>query len=119
MPMTRGEREDLLRFIREQSKLRQAKVAEREAKLKALVEAQLAACFDLEDELWADLAKIAQAAVKRLNAMVIKRAREMGLREQFAGSFQPQWFSRGENARAERRAELRRLAQARNRALAP
>lgn len=110
--MTKGEREDLQRLIRQREKVMKSAAKQRSAELLADFESQMAAEYRFDDDaIWAAAAKAAQAEVARAQERVAERCRELGIPKQFAPSLSLGWRHRGyDNALAERRAELRRVA---------
>lgn len=108
--MTKGERSDLASLAKERARVAKLGVEQRKAEHLADVEAQLAARYSFNDDRWADLTKTAEAAVNAADEVVAERCREIGIPEQFRPSIGVSWYSRGENASRERRAELRRVA---------
>jgi hypothetical protein len=109
--MTSRERSDLAALIRRREKLAKAATAQVKAKRIADLEVQLASAFAAEDERFADVARFTSQVVDRANREVQRRCEEMGIPETFRPTLALHWLSRGENATAERRAELRRVGQ--------
>jgi hypothetical protein len=112
-PMTKGERDELVKIIRLNGKVARTGVGLREAELLAEVEAELSAVYSSNDEAWADVIQTAKDACAAADRHVAEQCRKLGIREEFRPSMGVQWYRRGENAEAERRAELRKLAQCR------
>lgn len=109
--MTQRDRASLERLVRKRGKLAQANVAERVQILQADVEGQLAAKYKIDDELWADVNRQAVAEVAKADRQVAAICRRLGIPEHLRPELlPPMWSSRGENAQASRRAELRKLA---------
>jgi hypothetical protein len=111
--MTRKEREDLAKVVRMRAKVAREAAAQRESELLAVVEEQLSARYKADHKLWADIAEAAKAFVEEADAKIAALCREHGIPENFRPGLNLSWYSRGENASAERRAELRRLAESR------
>jgi hypothetical protein len=111
--MTKVERGELAKLVRMRAKVARTHVDQRVTELRADVEAQLSAEFNLTDEAWADATAAAQRAVEDAGRVVADICRERGIADEFAPRLHVGWLSRGENAYAVRRAELRRAAQAR------
>lgn len=111
--MTKGERDDLVRLVRQRERLARSAAEERSAVLLAEFEAQISAQhkFD-DDEVWERLTKEAQAAVKKADADIAKRCAELGIPAQFRPGLNLAWYRRGESEAKERRDELRRVAKA-------
>jgi hypothetical protein len=117
--MTKGEREDLQRLIRQREKAQIAAARSRSADLLADFENQMASEFSFdEDAVWAEAAKEADHEVERANRRIAARCQELGIPKQFAPSLHLSWHHRGYgNSVKERREELRRVARAQVEAL--
>ena len=114
--MTKGEREDLQRLIRQREKALKSAARQRSSDLIAEFENALGAQFSFDnDQTWAEVAKLAKQEMERANARVAARAAELGVPKTFAPSLEHYWLNRGENASKERRVELRKMATTRNR----
>ncbi len=113
--MTKSEREDLQRLVRQREKVRKSAAKLRSSKLLADFENTMAAEFSFDDDaVWAEAAKAAQAEVAKAQRRVAARCRELGIPEKFAPSLGLTWRNRGyDNALKERRDELRRVAKSR------
>lgn len=112
--MSKGERDDLARVVRLREKVLKTAAAERSAWLLSDFEAQLAAEYAFDDDaVWARAKEAAQKVVDAAQAEVEARCRALGIPDQFAPGLSLGWYSRGENAVRERRAELRLAARAR------
>jgi hypothetical protein len=111
--MTRRDRNDLLDVAKMRTRVAKAGVATREAQLLAKVEEELSAIYSANDEAWKEIAAEADAKVKEVDAQIAAICRERGVPEEFRPQLHTMWYGRGANASKERRAELRKLAQAR------
>ncbi len=113
--MTKSEREDLQRLVRQREKVRKSAAKLRSSKLLADFENTMAAEFSFDDDaVWAEAAKAAQAEVAKAQRRVAARCRELGIPEKFAPNLGLTWRNRGyDNALKERRDELRRVAKSR------
>lgn len=113
VPMTKGEREDLQRLIRQREKVLKSAAKARSAELLADFESQMAAEYRFDDDaIWAAAAKAAEAEVAKAQARVAERCRELGIPKEFAPSLGLTWRNRGyQNAVKERRIELRKAAE--------
>jgi hypothetical protein len=111
--MTRQERDELAGVVKMRARVAKAAVAGREADLLAGVEAQLSAVFQADDQAWAAITADAQRVVDEADARIAERCQALGIRPEFRPSLHLGWWGRGVNASKERRAELRKLAQAR------
>ena len=112
--MSKGEREDLQRLVRQREKVLRSAAKQRSAELLADFENQMGAqyAFD-DDEVWARATKAAEREVAKAQKLVAARCRELGIPDRFAPSLDLQWYSRGESAVEKRRIELRRMATTR------
>ena len=98
-PMSKGEREQLLKVVRMRARIAKDDVSARQAQILAEGETALARQFAEDDKAFADLTADARAA-------------ELGIPATFRPTMNAYWFSRGENADPKRRAELRKVLQA-------
>jgi hypothetical protein len=110
--MTTGEREQLHRLVRDRAKLARHDAEARGKAILADAEARLAAIYKIEDEAWADITAEAEKKVAEADAAMAAICRQRGISEEFRPSLHLNWYGRGVNASKERRAELRRVAQA-------
>src|SRR4051812_9942660 len=106
--MTRSEREDLQRLIRQREKVQKSAARERSAQMLADFETQMSAIYRPEDDpVWEQLMIVAQREVDKAQKQVAARCQELGIPKQFAPKMGLHWKHRGyDNALAERRAEL-------------
>jgi hypothetical protein len=112
--MTRTERQDLARLVRQRARSDKASVEQRRAELLADFDEQLARIYTFdEDTTWKAAYEMADAAVKEAQATVEARCRELGIPKEFSPSVQIGWHERGQNVMARRRQELRRAAVSR------
>jgi hypothetical protein len=112
--MTRLEREDLRRLARYQATLAKTGAAQRAAELRADFEEQLASIFRFDDDaIWKAATEAANAAVDEADYRIAAGCNELGIPERFRPSLHLNWYNRGENASAKRRAELRKVAESR------
>jgi hypothetical protein len=110
-PMTRGERTDLARLVRQRAKVEKAGAAQRRAEILADFERQLASIYTPDDDAaFAELHAAAAEAVEDAKAKLRERCDELGIPARFAPSLKLHWYGRGENALKDRRTELRRVA---------
>lgn len=111
--MTKGEREDLQRLIRQREKVLISAAKQRGAELLADFENALAARFSFDDDaVWAEAVKRAKAELTKADKRIKARCAELGIPADFAPQLQYHWLSRGQNALKERREELRTAAKA-------
>jgi hypothetical protein len=112
--ISKSEREDLQRLVRQREKVLKSAAKQRSAELLADSENQMGQqyAFD-QDEVWEQAAKAAEREVQKAQKLVAAHCRELGIPNQFAPSLSLSWSHRGyDNAVDKRRAELRRVAQA-------
>ncbi|MBB3318950.1 hypothetical protein FHT77_004859 [Rhizobium sp. BK181] len=112
--MTKGEREDLQRLVRQREKVQKSAAKSRSMELLADFENQMAAQYRFDDdEVWAAAGKMAEAEVQRAQQRVAERCQQMGIPKQFAPNFHLVWHHRGyANGIKEQRDELRITAKA-------
>ena len=112
--MTSKERDDLSKLAKAGGRVAKAGVDQRKAELLANVEGQLAAIYKpADDPVWKEAAEAVQVAVEEGNAKITEVCERLGVREEFRPGISAHWYGRGENAAANRRTELRRLAERR------
>jgi hypothetical protein len=115
--MSRGERSELARLARARAKHAKEMVKEREKVLLADVEEQLSTEEAADDEAWREIVKQASAEVDKVNEKIAKLCEAWGKPKDFVPEVSMYWSRRGDNATGKRRAELRKLAEARIAAL--
>jgi hypothetical protein len=76
-------------------------------------EEEIATVFSAEDEAFRDVVAYVEELMKKANAEIDRRCDELGIRRAFRPRLMMAMSGRGENASKERRAELRRAAEAR------
>ena len=112
--ITKGEREDLQRLIRQREKVLKSAAKQRSSELLADFENSLGAVFHYDnDATWAEATRIAKQEFKKANAKIAARSATLGVPKDFAPSLQFYWRERGDNAVKSRRDELRRMAMTR------
>jgi len=113
-PMTKSEREDLQRLIRNREKVMKTAAVQRSAELLAEFEQQLASIYSWDqDEVWKEAHNAAVETVKATAQAIAERCEELGIPARFAPTISCSWSGRGENAIAQRRGELRSVARSR------
>jgi hypothetical protein len=116
--ITKGEREDLQRLIRQREKVLKSAAKQRSAELLADFENQLAAKYNFDqDETWAEAVRVAKNELLKANARIADRCAKLGIPGDFAPGLEFFWRERGANAVKGRRDELRRVAVSRIAAL--
>ncbi len=117
--MTKGERDDLQRLIRQREKAQKSAAKLRSRNLLADFENQIAAQYSFDDDaVWAAAAKAAEAEVAKAQKRVSAQCQELGIPERFAPSLELRWVKQGyDNLLEKRKNELRRVAESRVAAL--
>ncbi len=117
--MTKGERDDLQRLVRQREKVLKSNAKLRSKELLADFENEMAAEYAFDDDtVWAQAAKAAEVEVAKAQKRVAARCLELGIPERFAPSLRLSWCNRGyDNLIEKRRNELRRVAESRVEAL--
>lgn len=112
--MTKGERDDLGRLIRQRERVMKTAAAQRAAELLADFERQMGAIYQFDqDEIWKAAVIEAKAAVEAARADIDRRCEALGIPKEFAPSLHVYWQERGQNAVKARQVELRRMAKRR------
>jgi len=113
-PMTKSEREDLAKLIRNRERVMKSAARERSAELLAEFEQQMASVYSYDqDEVWKSATEAAAAAVADAQQAITERCSELGIPARFAPNVEFSWRGRGENAIKDRRTELRAVAKSR------
>ncbi|MFD6911762.1 hypothetical protein ACFYRL_17535 [Streptomyces goshikiensis] len=110
-PMSKGEREELLKVVRLRARVAKEDADARKAQILAEGEAALARKFSERDAAWADLTREARAYMEEISQKIAVRAGELGIPAAFQPSTGMYWLGRGENESTQRRAELRKVLQ--------
>jgi hypothetical protein len=111
--MTRADRDNLQSLIRKREKVMKQSARERSAALLAEFEAQSAKMHHWDDDaIWAQAKEEVQKVVDSAQERIQRRCKAIGIPEEFAPVISFNWHSRGHNAVASRRAELRAAAKA-------
>lgn len=116
MEMTRRDRDDLIRVVKQREKLAKSGAEARAAEVLADFEEQLARQYKIEEsEVFLEALGVVQQAIREADAMVNREFDRMGVDPAFAGGLDVgyAWQRRGENALKERRHELRAVAKSR------
>jgi hypothetical protein len=110
--MTKGEREDLQRLVRQREKVLKSAAKQRSAELIADFENQMGQQYSFDqDAIWEEATEIANREVEKAQTRIAERCAQLGIPRRFAPGLDIQWYSRGESASKERRAELRMMAE--------
>lgn len=116
--MTKGERDQLIRVMKNRAKQAEREAEMREKVLLAEVQDQMTAQFQANDELWAEAVAIAKDAAAKANTQIQARCAELGIPAKNAPGLELGWRARGaEYGDKSRRAELNKLAVVRLQAL--
>lgn len=112
-PMTRADRETLIKIARQRERVAKSEAKERAARLNANFEKQLDRRYHYdENDVWAEAAKIADRTVREANKQIAEECSRLGIPGQFAPKLHLHWSDRGRNTMKEERLEMRRVAQA-------
>lgn len=112
--MTRREREDLLKLVRQRERVAKSAAAARSQHLLAEFEAQLDRRYHFdEDAVWAAAKKSAEAIVAQANIEIAQQCQKLGIPAECAPGLDLAWYGRGRNAARSERDEMRRLARRR------
>jgi len=111
--MTQRERDDLIRLLKQRERVAKTAAEQRSAAMLADFERQISAVHDFNrDEVWKAAVDAAIEAAKKANIEVEAEAERLGIPAEFRPKLSYSWQRRGENEYSQRRAELRKLAQA-------
>ena len=111
--MTRtGRGKDLLHICRQQERVAKAQADAVAARRRAEFQAQLARIYSWdENDIWKAATKAAKQFTLECGERITAECDKLGIPRRFQPQLgEPQWWGRGENAVAERRAELTRVA---------
>ncbi|MGJ5049941.1 hypothetical protein ACQR09_22980 [Bradyrhizobium oligotrophicum] len=111
--ITRIEREDLQRLVRQREKVLKSAAKQRSAELLAEFENQLGSEFSFDDDaVWQQATQEAEIEVNKAKQKIAARCRELGIPGRFAPTLHMYWSVRGpDNLVKRRRDELRRMAE--------
>lgn len=111
--MTKGERDDLVRLVKQRERVAKTAAEQRSAAMLAEFEQQISALHDFNtNEVWSAATAAAVEAAKKANEEVEAEAKRLGIPTEFRPKITFSWARRGENEYSSRRAELRRVAKA-------
>jgi hypothetical protein len=112
--MTKGEREDLQRLIRQREKVLKSAAKQRSAELLADFENQMGSEYAFDDDaVWRQAVETVKPLVRKAQEQVAARCRELGIPKQFAPDVELRWHARGYgNVLEKRKNELRTMAKA-------
>lgn len=114
MTMTKSEREELQRLVRQREKVMKSAAKQRSLELLADFENQISAEYSFDDDkVWAEAVRIVEPEIKKAQEAVARRCAELGIPRQFAPKLGITWAHRSyHNGVKERRVELRQSAKA-------
>jgi hypothetical protein len=112
-PMTKGERDDLIRLVKQRERVAKTAADQRSAAMLAEFEQQISAIHSFDsNEVWKAATEAAIEAARKANDQIIAEADKLGIPKEFQPKLGFSWQRRGENEYRGRREELRRLAKA-------
>ena len=111
--MTKGERDDLIRLLKQRERVAKTAAEQRSAAMLAEFEKKMTDLdvFD-NDKIWEAVVETGIEAAKKVNATIIAEADKLGIPEEFHPRLTFHWERRGKDEYKYRREELRRLAKA-------
>jgi hypothetical protein len=110
--MTKGERDDLVRLIKQRERVAKTAAEQRSAAMLAEFEQRISEIHTFAtNEVWSAAVAAAVEAAKEANAKIKAEASSLGIPEEFQPSLSYHWDKRGESEYRERREELRRVAK--------
>lgn len=116
--LSRNETHDLGMIIKDRAKVLKAYAEEQAAACMADFEKKLATVYEFDqDPIWKAATQAAEKVVRDSQDTIAKRCEELGIPRTFAPAIDMTWHGRGENALAQRRVELRRVAESSIRAM--
>ena len=117
--MTKSERDDLQRLVRQREKVLKSNAKLRSTELIADFENEMAAQYAFDDDaVWEQATKAAEVVVAKAQMQAAARCQELGIPDRFAPRLGLKWHHTGyDNRLKERREELRRVAETRVEAL--
>ena len=111
--MTKGEREDLIRLIKQRERVAKTAAEQRSAAMLAQFEQQVSACHSFAtNDVWRASVEAVQAAAQTASERIVEECDKLGIPKEFQPQITYGWAQRGENAYQMRRTELRRVAKA-------
>lgn len=111
--MTKAEREDLIRLVKQREKVAKTAAEQRSAAMLAEFEQQVSAQHSFNNnDVWKAAVEAAVEAAKKANEQVTAESEKLGIPKEFQPKLHFSWARRGENEYRERRDELRRVAKA-------
>jgi hypothetical protein len=112
-PMTKGERDDLVRLVKQRERVAKTAAEQRSAAMLAEFEQQISAVHSFAtNEVWKAATEAAIDAAKVANEKIVAEADHLGIPKEFQPKLSFHWARRGENEYQARRDELRKVAKA-------
>lgn len=112
-PMTKAERDDLIRLVKQRERVAKTAAEQRSAAMLAEFEQQIARIHGFDkNEIWNAAVKAAIEAARKANDLIAEQADRLGIPKEFHPRLNFSWASRGENEYQSRRTELRKVAKA-------
>jgi hypothetical protein len=117
--ITKGEREDLQRLIRQREKVLKSAAKQCSAEMLADFENQMGSEFAFDDDaVWKQAYEVADKEVAKAQKLSAARCRELGIPDRFAPDLTLHWRNRGyDNLLDTRKKELRCMAETRIQAI--
>jgi hypothetical protein len=110
--MTKHDLDKLLQLVRQEAKALKSATGARAAQVLADFEQKIATKYSIDHKPgWAKLFGQANEIIQKLNAQIVADIEAQGIPAIYAPGAGIGWLDRGENLLAERRAELRRVAE--------
>ena len=111
--MTKGERDDLIRLLKQREKVAKTAAEQRSSAMLAEFEQKMTNLdvFD-NDQIWQAVVDVGIDAANKVNAAIMAEAEKLGIPKEFHPRLQFNWERRGKDEYKYRREELRRLAKA-------
>jgi replicative superfamily II helicase len=111
--MTKGEREDLIRLIKQREKVAKTAAEQRSASMLAEFEQQVSKVHSFAtNEVWQAATQAAMEAAREAAEKIAAESDKLGIPAEFQPKVSFSWQQRGENVYQCRRDELRRVAKA-------
>lgn len=111
--MTKGEREDLIRLVKQRERVAKTAAEQRSAAMLAEFEQKVSALHNwATNDVWKASVEIVTEEVKKAMVAIDAESAKLGIPKEFRPKISMGWQERGENAFRSRREELRRVAKA-------
>lgn len=111
--MTKGERDDLVRLVKQRERVAKTAAEQRSAAMLAEFEQRISAVHSFnKNEIWQAAVASVNDSVREAMARIEAESEKLGIPEEFRPKLSFHWQRRGENEYEKRREELRRVAKA-------